>query len=264
MKRRGVYGIMCISNGKNLCAALSAPKERSMILQNLCAGHWTNYLLDGVLALVLLGYMIYCGKRGFIDCFFSFFSTIVALLAAIFLAKVLLNMTGGLFGLRGAMDKSFTNAFMKVDGFDTHVVGESTEATLKSKHLPMILVQLVLKMTKGAHEGTILAEALGDVTASLAATIICGILLFVVAKLLMRLAKGGLEKLADKLKIVGAVNTILGCLVGVLGFTLLVSAVLAILGIIPIQAINNAFNKSVLVGFIYKYNPVMWLIGLVL
>ena len=85
-----------------------------MFLQNLCAIRWTNYLLDGVLALVLFGYVIYCAKRGFIDCFFGFFSTIIALVAAIFLGKVVLYATGGLFGLENALDKKFTEAFMKV------------------------------------------------------------------------------------------------------------------------------------------------------
>ena len=241
-----------------------AAKERGMFLQNLCAVQWTNYLVDGVLALVLLGYVIYCAKRGFIDCFFGFFSTIIALLAAIFLAKVLLNVTGGLFGLKNTLDKTFTDAFMKVKGFDTHVVGESTEEMLKSKQMSAILVQLVLKMTKSAEQGTVLAVALGDVTSSLATTILCGAAIFILAKLLMRLMKGVLEGVAQRLKIVGAVNTLLGGFVGVLGFTLLVSFVLSIFTLIPVQAVSNALSKSFLVGFIYKYNPVIWLIGLVL
>ena len=241
-----------------------AAKEKKMFLQNVCAMQWTKYLVDGVLALVLLGYVIYCAKRGFIDCFFGFFSTIAALLAAVFLAKLLVNVTGGLFGLRDTLNKTFTDAFMKVEGFDTHVVGESTEEMLKSKHMSAILVQLVLKMTKTAEEGTVLAVALVEVTSSLATTILCGVAIFILAKLLMRLTKGILEKVAQKLKIVGAANTLLGAVVGVLGFTLLLSFVLALLSLIPVQALNDAFNKSLLVGFLYKYNPVIWLIGLIL
>ena len=235
-----------------------------MFLQNLCAIRWTNYLLDGVLALVLLGYVIYCAKRGFIDCFFGFFSTIIALIAAIFLARVLVNATGGLFGLQDALDKRFTDAFMKVKGFDTHVVGEGTAQALKDNNTSTILVQLVLKMTKSAQEGTVLAVALGDVTASLATTIICGVAIFILVKLLMRLMKGGLEKIAQNLKIVGAANTLLGAFVGVLGFTLLISFIVSIFTIIPVQAVNNALSRSILVGLIYKYNPVIWLVGLAL
>lgn len=235
-----------------------------MFLHGLCAAAWTNYLVDIVLAVVLFGYVLYCSKRGFIDCFFGFFSTIIALVAAIFLAKAIVNWTDGLFGLRGWFDKTFTNAFMKVEGFDTHVVGEGTEAALKAKNVPSILAQLVLKMTKGSHEGVVLAEALGDVTSSLATTLTCGVLVFILAKLVMRLLKGVLESVAEKIKLVGAANALLGALVGVLGFTLLVSTVLSVLAVIPVQAINNALAKSVLVGWIYKYNPIMWLIGLLL
>ncbi len=235
-----------------------------MLLQNLCAIRWTNYLLDGVLVLVLLGYVVYCAKRGFIDCFFGFFSTVIALLAAIFLAKVLSNVTGGLFGLRKALDKTFTDAFMRVKGFDTHVVGEGTEAALKDKNMSAVLVQLVLKMTKNAQQGTVLAVALGDVTSSLATTILCGVAIFILAKLLMRLMKGALERIAQRLKLVGAANSLLGAFVGVLGFTLLVSFVLSVFTIIPVQAVSNALNRSLLVGFIYKYNPVIWLLSLVL
>ena len=111
---------------------------------------------------------------------------------------------------------------------------------------------------------TVLAVALGDVTSSLATTIFCGIIIFILAKLLLRLLRGTLEKIAGKLKIVGAVNTLLGGFVGVLGFTLLISAVLAVFAVLPVRALNNAFNDSILVGVLYKYNPVMWLIGLIL
>ena len=235
-----------------------------MFLQNLCAVRWTNYLLDGVLALVLLGYVIYCAKRGFIDCFFGFFSTLIALLAAIFLAKALVKWTDGLFGLKKTLDKTFTDAFMRVKGFDTHVVGEGTEAALKDKNMSAILVQLVLKMTKSAQEGTVLAVALGDLTSSLATTILCGVAIFILAKLLMRLMKGALEGVASHLKLVGAANGLLGAFVGVLGFTLLVSFILAVFTIIPVQAVNNALSRSFFIGFIYKYNPVIWLLGLVL
>ena len=235
-----------------------------MFLLNLCAIRWTNYLVDGVLVLVLLGYVIYCAKRGFIDCFFGFFSTIIALLAAIFLAKVVLNATGGLFGLQDALDKRFTDAFMKVKGFDTHVVGEGTAQALKDNNMSTILAQLVLKMTKSAQDGTVLAVALGNVTASLATTIICGAVIFIAVKLLMRLMKGGLEKIAQNLKIVGAANTLLGAFVGVLGFTLLISFIVSVFAIIPAQTVSDALNKSILVGLIYKYNPVLWLIGLAL
>lgn len=235
-----------------------------MFLRNLCALQWTNYLVDAVLVLVLLGYVVYCAKRGFIDCFFGFFSTIIALLVAIFLAKAFVNLTGGLFGLRKALDKNFTDAFMKVKGFDSHFVGEGTGEMLKSKNVPAILVQLVLKMTKSAQEGTVLAVALGDVTSSLATTIIGGVLIFIVAKLLLRLAKGLLGKIADSLKIIGAANTLLGAVVGGLGFTLLVSFILSVLAVIPVQAINNTLNNSLLVGFIYKHNPIIWLLGLLL
>lgn len=233
-----------------------------MFLRNLCTVQWTNYLVDVVLVLVLLGYVIYCAKRGFIDCFLGFFSTIIALLAAIFLAKAVVDLTGGLFGLRKVLDKTFTDAFMKVKGFDSQLVGEGTGEALKTKNVPAILVQLVLKMTKSAQEGTVLAVALGDVTSVLATTIIGGAAIFIAVKLLLCLAKGILGKIADKLEIVGMANTILGAVVGVFGFTLLVSFILSILAVIPVQAINDMLNNSIFVGFIYKHNPIIWLIGL--
>lgn len=230
-------------------------------MHNLCAMQWTNYLVDIVLAVVLIGYVVYCGKRGFIDCLFGFFSTIIALLAAICLAKALVHVTGGLFGLRDAFDRRFTKAFMRLDGFDTHVVGESTVEMLKNSGVSTVLAQLVLKMTKNAQSGMLLAEALGDVTASLAVTLLCGLVIFILVKLLLRLVKKGMEGVAQKIKIVGAVNTLLGAFVGLLGFTLLISTVLAVLALFPIRAVNNAIDRSIVVGFLYKYNPIVWLIG---
>jgi len=236
----------------------------SMFLQNLCAMQWTNYLVDVVLAVVLIGYVVYCSKRGFIDCLFGFFSTIVAFLVAVFFAKAFVFLTGGLFGLRGAMYKGFTKLFMRLDGFNAPVVGGSSVATLKNSGVSAILARLVLKMSKGAPEGVMLAEAVGYLTAKLASVLLSGIIIFVAVKLLLRLTKGALEKTAEKIKILDATNTLLGAFAGFLGFTLLVSSVLAVLSLFPISAINSAIDNSMLVGFLSKYNPIVWLIGLLL
>ena len=236
-----------------------------MFLGNLCAIQWTNFLVDGVLVLVLLGYMIYCGKRGFVDCFFGgFFSTLLALAAAIFLANILVDATDGLFGLQEWFEETFTEAFSKVDGFDTIVVGDHAEAILKEKNVPAFLVQIVLKAVDGARYGTILAVALGNITAKFAAALTAGIVVFILAKILLMVLRGALLRMAEKMSLLSGLDALLGVIIGVLGFAILVSFVLSVLTVIPFPAINDFLDKSFLASYAYKYNPLVWIFGFLL
>ena len=69
-----------------------------MNLNALCAGA-IGYILDAVILVGLLVFVIICAKRGFVKMIFHFASGIVAFMVAMALAKTLVSVTGGLFGL---------------------------------------------------------------------------------------------------------------------------------------------------------------------
>ena len=87
-------------------------------INGLLAATWSNYIVDIVIILFIVGLTILCAKRGFIECLFDFASTFISFFAAILVAKLLITITGGLFGLEDAVGNAFGKAFIKIDGFD--------------------------------------------------------------------------------------------------------------------------------------------------
>ena len=235
------------------------------IFAGLCAVKWSNYVVDGVVALFLLGYVIVCARRGFVSCLFGFVSTLLSLVVAITLAKLVLNVTGGLFGLQGSLETSLTASFSKKEGFDTVIPQSGVESALAQQNFSTTIASLVLKwFGDGALAGTTLGAALGTVVAKLICLLIVGVVLFILCKLLLHLVNKLLQKLADRLCVLGAVNTILGAVIGLIQGTLIVSGVLAVLTLIPSQGIANFLSESLVVGFLYDHNPLVWFIGLFL
>ena len=69
-----------------------------------------NYLLDGIVIIVLLIYTVSCTKKGFIECLFGLISTIVAFAAAYLFSNTLLELTDGFFGLMTEIGLTATSA----------------------------------------------------------------------------------------------------------------------------------------------------------
>ncbi len=233
----------------------------------ICAATWTGYIADGVVILLALILTIVCAKRGFIGCLLGAVSTLIALIAAIFLAKPVLNLTDGLFGLQEKLYLSFSESFAKIKGFNTDVSAIGVEAALKEYDVTAVLAALVLKLV-GKQEtlapGTTLAGLLGDATSSLAATLITGIALFILIKLTVFLAKGIMKGLVKKVKLVNGVDTLLGALVGFLEAFLIVCGVLAVLAVIPVDSISTYLEGTLFVGKLFVHNPLVSLLGLFL
>lgn len=257
---------MCY-NEKNKKSQKSCDEgEESMIL-NATGFVFTNYILDIVVVLALLGFGFICGRRGFIDCFFGFVSTIVALIVAVLLTNSVLEMTNGLFGLQGSLQGSFEGAFLKIEGFDLDVSNGGIEAALTEKNLPGFLIKLVID-TFGNEEiaaGTTLAMIVGQTAASVTVSLVTGLALFLIVKLVMIILKGILNSLAENISLIGSLNVLLGFVVGLIQGVLLVYAVLALVSLIPSESITTYLDNSLFVGWLYHNNLVNmvlgWLIG---
>ncbi len=221
---------------------------------------WQNYIVDIVLAIFLLAMIFICAKKGFINCFFGIISTTVALLVAVSLAKAVLEMTGGVFGLQGKMEGGFVKFFGKIEGFTSDVSEKGVEAALQEGNVSVILARLVMKMVGNPDTipvGTTLAMLVGEAMAQLAATLLVGILLFILAKLVMRLLRGVLTTIAERISLIGGINSLLGAIFGLLYGVLIVSAVLALLTVLPFESMTNYLLKSSIVSLLYNHNPII-------
>ncbi len=236
-------------------------------MQNLLAAVWSKYFWDALAALVFLFFLLRCGKKGFITCFFGLVSTVVALIVAFSLAKTVLNATGGLFGFEEVFEGKFIQFFSKMKGFNVDISDVGVEAALKDLDVSALIGRLALRAAGKAETlaaGTTIGILLGQSTARLAATLLAGALLFIAVKLLMRFVRGFCNGIAEKFTIVRGVNALLGSLYGFLYALFLLSALLAVLAVLPAQGISNTLEKTLFAGWLYEHNPLVFLLSYLL
>ena len=223
-------------------------------------------IVDVLAAIVLLIFALVATKKGFIECFFGLISTVLAIILAFALMKAMLRWTSGLFGLQGAIENGCTRAFSKIKGFDIDVSSEGLRALLEEKHLPKFLINSVVD-TVGNSEvavGTTVAMILAQKVGGFAASLLSWFFVFLLVKLLLLLLRKALTAIIERIPIVNSTNRILGFLVGSLQGLFIVSGVVAVLALIPAQAMNTFFNDCVFIGWLYNHNPIHTVFGWIL
>ena len=226
---------------------------------------WTYYAVDLIALTVILVFAVVCARRGFVDCFFGFISTLVAILLAFLLMKSFVRITNGVFGLQDLIERGCEKALLKIKGFDLDISAQGIEQTMQGK-IPKFLIGIVIEnIAKGdAPVGTTVASVVAQTLSGYAINFITWLLLFFLAKLLIRFVERFLSAIVSRLPIVGTLNTLLGLLVGVLEGVLIVSGVVAVLGLFPSQALADFFNGAVLIKVIYNQNPLLLILKLFL
>lgn len=217
-----------------------------------------NIIADVLVSVVILIFALVAMRKGFIECFFSLISTLLAIILAFLLMKPFINWTNGIFGLQGVIENACENAFSKIKGFDLDVSSEGMRAMLESQNLPKFLINSVVD-TVGNSEvpiGTTIALLLAQKVGGFAISLVSLFLLFFLMKLLLLLVRKLLSSVLDRLPIVGKVNHALGFFVGVLQGLLAVSAVVAVLAIIPWASMNTFLGNCTIVGWMYNHNPI--------
>ena len=222
-----------------------------------------GYVLDIIIAAIFAGFIYICAKRGFITVFYSFASTMIAVIAAISLAKVFVMITGGLFGLQGTLATGFTDTFAKVPGFDADVSGKDVTSLLATGDLPAIIANLVAKKYVNATlaAGTTLSMIVGDTMAELLTVLISAVILFGLFKALIFVLMKFCNFLSKKIGLVNAANRILGVVVGFVEGLLIISLVLSILALIPSPAMVAFFERSLILKLLYNHNPIVAILG---
>lgn len=225
------------------------------MLETLCVA-WTKYVVDGAVLAVFLAFAFVCAKKGFVQCFFGFISTLVAFILALLFMKTVLSVTGGLFGLQGAIERGATGALSKIKGFSVDISSVGLTEALTGK-LPKFIINMVVDSVGNSElpQGTTIASSVGVTVAKFSATLLSFLLVFALSKLALKLVERLLSSVTEKLPLVGAVNTILGLLVGILEGLLLASGVIAVLALFPSESMANFFNECILVKWLYNSNP---------
>ena len=224
---------------------------------------WINYAVDAVVVVLMIMFAISSAKKGFVECFFGFISTILAVVAAFTFMKGVLSWTDGLFGLQGVIENAIIGGLGKVAGFDIDVSAAGIEAALAGKNLPSFLINAVVDSV-GNQEvpmGTTLAMIVGGTIAEFTATLVAWLAVFIIAKLLLKLVRRVLNSIVESLPIVGSLNHLLGFAVGGVKGLLIVCGVIAVLALIPAEGLSTFFNETVIVRWLYNSNPLHVILG---
>ncbi len=223
-----------------------------------------NYLLDILVVVVLIGYIIGGAKKGFVNCFFKFISSFVAILVAIALAGAFVNLTGGLFGLQETLADKFVATFEGMgEGWNQPLPWEYLQEGLVESGFPKAITDLVTKMYSG-HEGE--ALSLGMVFAGaigrLLTLVIATIVLFIILKIVIFILRKTLTALIEKIPLVNKLNGLLGAVFGFLQGIVTMYILLAILSVLPIGGVAEFLSTSIILGFLWEHNFIMGLLSL--
>jgi len=222
---------------------------------NTCAT-WTNFAVDGAVLAVICIFAFVSAKKGFVQCLFGFISTLLSLIIAFSLMKSVLTITGGLFGIQGAIENGLIKTFSKVEAFNLDISAVGLAESLTGK-LPKFLINAVVDKVGDSTlpVGTTLATVLGATVAEFTATLISFFLTFLIAKLCLKLLERVLSSFVEKLPIVGSLNSVLGLLVGALEGLLVASGVVAVLALFPSQSMASFFSDCIIFKWLYNSNP---------
>ncbi|MBQ7923885.1 MAG: CvpA family protein [Clostridia bacterium] len=224
---------------------------------------WACWTVDILAVVVIIGFAALAAKRGFVDCIFSLITTVAAFLVAILLMKSVLRWTDGLFGLQELLENGCAAALGKIKALNVDVSNEGLQAMLEEQNIPAFLANFVVESVGDSEipAGTTLATVIGGPLGRFITSLIAFFVLFTVAKLLLLLIKKLVSSFVNSMPVISSANRLLGFAVGLVQGVLVISAVVAVLSVIPVDGINRFFSECLLLKALYNHNPINMIIG---
>lgn len=230
-------------------------------LYALCSGGFKPaYILDVVLVALFFVLSFVGARRGGISSVIGLVSTLLAVV----LAFVFVDKVAGLFegSLTEWVGGKLEKTLLKIKGFDIDLSVSGMEEALKGVSLPSFVKEFLVEefADKSLEAGTTLAEKAGVAMAGFLVKIISWILIFLSVKLVLAILAKILTKICAHVTFANAVNVLLGACVGILKAFVFSCGALALLSLIPSQAMTNFFNQTYIVKYLYHDNPLVKLI----
>lgn len=219
-------------------------------------------IIDGVAILILVIMAASAAKKGFVNCVFGLLTVIAALAVAFLFVNVTVEATGGFFGLQESTTRGVTNALSEMEIFALEF-SESGIREQLSGQLPDFLIDIVIDNFKGQTlpEGMTIAMAVGETIGKLAATLVAWLSLFIITRILLSFLRKVIKSIVDKISLIKAIDGLLGFVVGALEGVLVLSALLAMVSMIPQANVVSMFQETVIVNYLYNQNPLTSILG---
>ena len=186
------------------------------VVENVAgSGGGLGIILDVVVVVIMLIFAITAAKKGFIESIFGLLTTIVALAAALLLANVVVDATGGLFGLEETIHTGALDFLKGIEGFETDISKEGLAASLEGKLPQFVIDTIVAEYGADVPANTTIAMQLATPATDFIMFAIAGIAIFIIAKLVLSLVKKILSGIINAIGILGAIDKLLGFVLGV-------------------------------------------------
>ena len=221
-------------------------------------------ILDVLVVVILLIFAITSAKKGFIEGIFGLLTTIVALAVALIFANVVVDATGGLFGLKDTIYTGSLGFLEGIEGFNTDISKEGLEASLQGKLPEFVITTIVAEYGADVPAGTTIAMQLATPVTDFIMFAIAGIVLFIVAKLVLSILKGILSGIINAIALLGAVDKLLGFVLGLVKGALLIGVLFMLISFVPIEGLNEFIHTSIFAHVIYDQNPLQILLGMIM
>ena len=221
-------------------------------------------ILDVLVVVILLIFAITSAKKGFIEGIFGLLTTIVALAVALIFANVVVDATGGLFGLKDTIYTGSLGFLEGIEGFNTDISKEGLEASLQGKLPEFVITTIVAEYGADVPAGTTIAMQLATPVTDFIMFAIAGIVLFIVAKLVLSILKGILSGIINAIALLGAVDKLLGFVLGLVKGALLIGILFMLISFVPIEGLNEFIHTSIFAHVIYDQNPLQILLGMIM
>ena len=222
-------------------------------------------IADAVFLLLVIVLAFINARKGFIHCFFSFVSTVVAIILVCIFAGQIQEWTGGLFGLEDLLKNGIGNALCKISPFDMDISPTGIETQLSAIALPDFIKEAVIKevqtLAPEVAEGTLLGMYVGSSIAELLVLLVCSIALFFAVKLVMLILRGIFTKIVESVGFFRKINRIGGMFVGIFEAFAIVCVLLAVLSLIPNESLVAFFNETLILKGLYHQNPINTLLA---
>lgn len=221
-------------------------------------------ILDVLVVVILLIFAITSAKKGFIEGIFGLLTTIVALAVALIFANVVVDATGGLFGLKDTIYTGSLGFLEGIEGFNTDISKEGLEASLQGKLPEFVITTIVAEYGADVPAGTTIAMQLATPVTDFIMFAIAGIVLFIVAKLVLSILKGILSGIINAIALLSAVDKLLGFVLGLVKGALLIGVLFMLISFVPIEGLNEFIHTSIFAHVIYDQNPLQILLGMIM
>ncbi len=222
----------------------------------------TAILVDIAVIIALLIFALIDAKKGFITCVFGLIISVVAFIVAFFCASTVVEATGGLFGLEELISTKLQEV-LSGELFQADATQEGLTLALAEANLPAFLIDLISNKGIDAPAGTTLAQYIAGEVAPFVALVLTGIILFILCKVVLIFVEKVLTSLVSNVSLLGAVNTILGAVIGFIKGALTICVIFSLLSLLASPEITEFINQTLFVHVIYHENPINLLFSLI-